>query len=78
MKIPSTEEMPGLTRKEREHMAHLIRRRNFLIDRIENSDENLSWDMAELGALNWAVETLSNLIPEDDTDRAVNATEGNA
>lgn len=58
MKIPTRAEMPGLTRAERQHLAHLIRRRDFLAERIESSDEDLSWDKAELSALTWVIEAM--------------------
>jgi hypothetical protein len=59
LEVPTAEELPTFTRREREYIAHLNRRRAFLIDRIETSDVDLTWDKVELKALTWAISELS-------------------
>lgn len=67
--IPSAEELPTLTRREREYIAHLNRRREFLEERIKTSDLDLTWDKVELKALTWAIGELCYLeVVDDDSE----------
>jgi hypothetical protein len=58
MEVPTAEELPMFNKRERRHIAHLNRRRKFLVERIKMADFDVSWDKAELNALDWAVNEL--------------------
>jgi hypothetical protein len=46
------------------HLKSLIRRKNFLYNRVKNSTDDLSFDKAEVAALTWAIQELSKIYPE--------------
>lgn len=45
-------------KKLEDYLDRLIRRRNFLSNRVENSGQHLSYDEAELAALTWVITLL--------------------
>lgn len=53
------------TRNDR--IAVLIRRRNFLMNRVSESDKDLSFDREELAALDWAIAELKKGNHEEET-----------
>lgn len=57
--------MIELTPKEEKYIAILEKRGNHLEDRINNSPRDLSYDKAELAALDWAIDKLTGADQEE-------------
>lgn len=57
------DEYRHLTHGERRRIQTLEKRRDHLAERIaQNPDRNLSYDRAELGALNWALQYIKERV----------------
>ena len=48
------------TANDQKHFERLDRRRMWLEDRIDSTDEDLSWDKAELASLTWAMKRINS------------------
>jgi len=49
----------------RQRIKALIRRRDFLKDRVDGSEKHLSYDFQEMSALSWAIRELDKLLERE-------------
>lgn len=52
--------MMCLTKKQKGWLEQLLRRADFLENRIKKDDRKESWDIKELHALEWAIECITS------------------
>ena len=67
-------EYSHLTHKERHKVATLKRRASFLKSRAEKSPNNLTWDLQEIAALEFAVRYIALHDPISESSTAKTAT----